>query len=96
MELNEEELRNFILIQVSIEKYNSEGIFNQVLINDENLESVLTLKKQAELDFRVRDEQLKKQKQDLENISSKVYLAYFRSKEEHQIIVDKENVFFSN
>lgn len=92
MELNVDLLKRFMKVQKKIESFNEFGFFETLKTSEDELDQLEYLKKQSERDFRVLDEQTRKQKQDCDNIGSKSFGAYFKSPEEHDKFVATEQV----
>jgi hypothetical protein len=94
MELNTQLLKRFLKVQKKLETYNAYGTYEKQRTLEAELESLAFARKQAERDFRVLDDMLRKQKQDVDNISSKAFGAYFRSEEDHERLIEKEKVIW--
>ncbi len=90
MELTPDLLKRFIKVQKKIESFDSQGFFETLKESEQELETFDFLKKQCERDFRVVDEQTRKQKQDCDNIVSKKFGAYFNNTDEHETVIKRE------
>lgn len=97
MELNVDLLKRFMKVQKKIESFNEFGFFETLKTSEDELDQLEYLKKQSERDFRVLDEQTRKQKQDCDNIGSKSFGAYFKSPEEHdKFVATEQKVYDKN
>ena len=92
MELNYDVLKRFIKVQKKIEAFNAYGTFQEMKVHEEKLETTSLLRRQAERDFKVLSDQKKKQKQDLDNIKTKAFRAYFLCDADHEVIIEQEKV----
>ena len=90
MELTPELLKRFMKVLKKIESFDSQGFFDTLKESEQELETLDFLKKQCERDFRVVDEQARKQKQDCDNIVSKKFGAYFNNIDEHEAKIKSE------
>lgn len=92
MELNTQLLKRFIKVQKKLETYNAYGTYEKQKSIESELENLIYARKQAERDYRVLHDQLRKQKQDVDNIMSKAFSAYFLTEEDHNQVIEKEKV----
>lgn len=83
-------LKRFIKVQKKIEAFNAYGTFQEMKVHEEKLETTSLLRRQAERDFKVLSDQKKKQKQDLDNIKTKAFRAYFLCDADHEVIIEQE------
>ncbi len=90
MELTEDLLKRFVKVQKKIESFDSQGFFETLKESEREKEDLEYLKKQCERDFRVVDDQTRKQKQDLDNILSEKFGIYFNNADEHKTVIKRE------
>ena len=92
--VNDINLARFLEVQSQIEVYEKQGVFEKLRKKEDEFEAVEKLKRQAEINHRVLEDQTKKEKQDYENISSPNAQSYFSNKESHDKAILKEKVRF--
>ena len=92
--VNDINLARFLEVQSQIEVYEKKGVFEKLKKKEEKFEAVEKLKRQAEINHRVLEDQTKKAQQDYENISSANAQNYFSNKEAQEKAILKKKVSF--
>ncbi len=91
--INDETLMRFLKVQLMIEEYDNQGIFEKLAAAEEEFEIISKNFQKAKINFTLISEQCKKEKQDFDNISLPTVQSYFKNKKDHDKAISKEQVY---
>jgi hypothetical protein len=90
--INDATLERFLEVQLLIEEFDNQGIFEQLAAAEEEFEIIAKNFQKAQINFTLLSEQCKKEKKDFENISLPTVQSYFKNKKDHDKAISKEQV----